>query len=485
MKYGILYNRKNLNIGDDIQAYATAQFLPSVDYLIDREDMTDFRSDNGEPVAVIMNAWYMWNKWNWPPSKYIYPLFVGFHYADHQKSHQPGSPFKYEFLTGEGANYLNAWGPVGTRDYYTHEQLEKVGVESFFSGCITLTIPKQPKKDTGRYICIVDIDKRVAEKIEKQLEGTGIEVRYRSHTRERDDDRSWEEREAFTVERLTEYQNAICVVTKKLHCALPCLAMEVPVLLVKDMKNDIRFTPYYSFLHWVRPGDFLKGKCDYDFTNPPPNKPDYKPVREDMIRRCKEFVASVKDDNRSVEEVNRYGASEETVLRWRVDAVKKGIELYEKTLRDNARKYADYQLEYWQLLKDIGGYNKKYGLVRRLKHKYYIKKDATYRNFVPKFDLIRENNEAAYAALGIPEPQTEIEKLREQDLKQRMYCKRLRRYSKRDFHVLNGCKELIKKLKKTKGLQEDGTYNWGNLPTARSVMKQVSDSDTSENEVNI
>ena len=99
MKYGILLNKNNLNIGDDIQAYATAQFYPKVDYFIDRENMLNFKTDDDKPVAVIMNAWYMWKKWNWPPSKYIYPLFVGFHYADHQLAKQPGSPLKYEFLT--------------------------------------------------------------------------------------------------------------------------------------------------------------------------------------------------------------------------------------------------------------------------------------------------------------------------------------------------------------------------------------------------
>ena len=53
MKYGILLNKNNLNIGDDIQAYATAQFYPEVDYFIDRESMPTFKTDDGEPVGVV------------------------------------------------------------------------------------------------------------------------------------------------------------------------------------------------------------------------------------------------------------------------------------------------------------------------------------------------------------------------------------------------------------------------------------------------
>ena len=56
MKYGLILNKNNLNIGDDIQAFATARFLPQVDYFIDREYMDDFRPEEDEPVAVIMNA---------------------------------------------------------------------------------------------------------------------------------------------------------------------------------------------------------------------------------------------------------------------------------------------------------------------------------------------------------------------------------------------------------------------------------------------
>ena len=187
----------------------------------------------------------------------------------------------------------------------------------------------------------MDVDEKVTEQIKKQMKGTGIEVRVMTHNQKRNADRAWEQREADTVERLTEYQNAICVVTKRLHCALPCLAMEVPVLLVKDMTDDIRFDPYYSFLHWVRPGDFLEGKCDYDFANPPENKPDYKPVREGLIKRCKDFVESVADDDRTAEEASKYKADEKTVLTWRVEAEKNAFEIWQKGLSDDARQFSE------------------------------------------------------------------------------------------------------------------------------------------------
>ena len=438
-------NKNNMNIGDDIQAYATAQFYPEVDYFIDRENMPTFKTDDGEPVAVIMNAWYMWKKWNWPPSRYIYPLFVGFHYADHQLARQPGSALKYEMLHGEGGEYLKAWGPIGCRDHFTEERLQEIGIDSFFSGCITLTLPKQKKEDRGRYICVVDVDAKVTEQIKKQLEGTDIEVRVMTHNQKRDAKKPWEVREADTTERLTEYQNAICVVTKRLHCALPCLAMEVPVLLVKNMTDDIRFDPYYSFLHWVRPGEFLSGEYEYDFSNPPANKPDYKPYRESLIKSCREFVASVADDERTVEEASKYKATEEEILKWRIEATANGIEIWKQALADEARKFSDLQMEEWELMKEYGDYKKFYNFGARLQNKHFIHTDYIYKNLQPDYE---EEWALINKKVGKPPESDGIEKLRWEDERNRRMCDRLMYFSDRNFRGLKEFRKSNERLRK-------------------------------------
>lgn len=59
MKYGVLYRKTTRNIGDDVQSYAEKCFLPRVDYMVDIEDLEGFKSEDDEPVATIMSAWYM------------------------------------------------------------------------------------------------------------------------------------------------------------------------------------------------------------------------------------------------------------------------------------------------------------------------------------------------------------------------------------------------------------------------------------------
>ncbi len=329
MKFGVLFNQNNLNIGDDIQAYATARFLPRIDYFVDREHIDEFVPDTDEPVAVIMNAWYMWNKWNWPPSRHILPLMIGFHYADHQLAKQTGTPVKYEFLTGLGGEYLKAYGPVGCRDYFTMEQLQNIGIDAFFTGCVTMTLPSMPERpDKGTYVCLVDLDPKVEKKMKELLADSGLEIRVMTHNRERDINMSWEERKALVEDYLTTYQNARCVVTKRLHCSLPCLALKTPVYLIKGMDNDIRFTPYYDLLYFVRTNDFLAEDfvCDYDFRNPPANKPDYLKYREDIIRRCEEFVDSVKGLDGDYTSYVKTDYTDTAIALWRHDLMKKALD---------------------------------------------------------------------------------------------------------------------------------------------------------------
>lgn len=361
MKYGILYNKSNVNVGDDIQAFATARFLPHVDYFIDREHIDEFRSDDEEPVAVIMNAWYMWAKWNWPPSKYIVPKMIGFHYADHQLAKQPGSPFKYEFLEGIGGDYLKAYGPIGCRDEFTKSKLAELGIDAYFSGCITLTLPQMPEtEDKGKYICLVDLEPKVIKRMQKILAKEDIEVRVITHNRERNAELDWESREKEVVDLLTIYQNARCVVTKRLHCALPCLALGTPVFIIKEMEDDIRFTPYYDFLYRTTVTKFMNGEYEYDFMNPPANRELYKPVREGLIKASEEFVAQMETETRSTDELVKTSYTEDEVLRWRHDKMKWAMDLWllkyrelQKTSASDKKKIAKLSRDKSVITKEV------------------------------------------------------------------------------------------------------------------------------------
>lgn len=326
MKFGILMHKNTQNIGDDIQSFAAANLLPSVDYFLDRETLDDFKTENDEPVATVMSAWYMWSKWNWPPSRYIVPLYVGMHWADHQVANQDGSPVKTEFLTGIGGDYLNSYGPIGCRDLPTLNDFEAIGIKSYFSGCITLTLPKMPIiKSEKEYICAVDLPAPVLKKLKQKMQGTGIEVRETTHYKDyRDSKATWEERTEAVTDLLTIYQNAKCVVTRRLHCALPCLAMEVPVFITNKHKRPIsgRFDPYYDWLHNCSYSEFLADNYEYDFTNPPANNGGHIETRNKLIASVQEFAEKYKDAQGSYKDYDKLQYTDDEVIKWRHDTMK-------------------------------------------------------------------------------------------------------------------------------------------------------------------
>ena len=331
MKYGIVYRKTSKNIGDDIQAYAASQWLPSVDYMIDLEALDSFEAEDDEPVAAIMSAWYMWAKWHWPPTKSLYPLWIGLHYNDQLRDRKRGMPAKFEYIAdGPGKEYLKKYEPIGCRDPYTQGELDKLGIKNYFSGCVTLTMQRRdlpkPKKE---YVVLVDVGPKVEKAVRKQLKGTGIDVKVVASTRKkRMPNLTWEQRKAHVEKMLETYQNAKCAITFRLHCSLPCLALGTPVLLCRSIFNSIRFQPYMDWMHKATPDQVINGEFRDFMLNPPENPDDYKPVRENLIKLCKDFVEKAKKETRKASEIYETQYSEIDVLRWQTETMKKTLDNY-------------------------------------------------------------------------------------------------------------------------------------------------------------
>lgn len=315
MKYGLLYWKDTNNIGDDIQSYAGLQFLPQTDYLIDREFMHSFISRDREPVAVIMNAWFLYNKFNWPPANDIYPLFEAMHFSA-GKDYQSG----LAFLDGIGGDYLRHFGPVGCRDETSRDLLLDKGIDAYYSGCLTLTLPKQPKVETAKpTIYLVDTEPRVKRALERRVDTARydmIEIKHMvdSHVYSL---LPVEERMQMVGELLTRYQNAVCVVTTRLHCALPCLAIETPVLFLCDDTKNYRLKSFLQYLHVSTTDDFCSGKEQYSVTKPPQNGTGHIPLKNELTNRTRAFIENTKMAD--PEELNLFAASPDERAAFQTD----------------------------------------------------------------------------------------------------------------------------------------------------------------------
>lgn len=337
MKYGLLSVRVGdiTNIGDYIQALASSQFLPFVDEYINREELDKY--DKG-PIKMIMNGWYMHDANHWPPSPKIQPLFVAFHL---------NSSVKDQMLSTEGVNYLKSHEPIGCRDYNTVELLNSRGVKAYFSGCMTLTLgekyksnyhnnkcyivdPYIPIKNTYNsyfrdFICLLS-NFGLASKIRKSLfDGkTG----WRTYTRAARFIRlyskivskeilkeaiymtqessyyaiklSTDSQRLLEAKRLVDlYAEAGMVITSRIHCALPCLGLETPVLYTMDDNAEeiskCRFkglSELFNCIHLDNERiytDFpYKSKISID--NMVQNKDSWRILADNLIKKCHDFV---------------------------------------------------------------------------------------------------------------------------------------------------------------------------------------------------
>jgi hypothetical protein len=86
------------------------------------------------------------------------------------------------------------------------------------------------------------------------------------------------------------YAQARAVLTTRLHCALPCLALGTPVLLIETARDSYRFDGLRDLLWHTTEQELLRGNFQYDLRDPPPNKEDWRKLREPLVSRCQAFV---------------------------------------------------------------------------------------------------------------------------------------------------------------------------------------------------
>lgn len=298
MKYGLYYYKNTKVLGDDIWAYAESLFYPHIDYLIDNTTIYSFKSTNNEKVATVISAFVepINHEWAFMPPDNIIPLFVGSYFRSTM----------WEYIENEMVQkYLRKYAPIGVRSISNMKRFNEMGIEAYFSGCVTLTLPKLDKRaQSKKYICCVDVPGYVEDFIRNSV-GEEIEIKRMSHeiwTWSIEEQRIYEKKtisERFNVVRqyLEIYANALCVVTSKLHCALPCLTQETPVLLtlpqdghgITDMNE--RMGDFFELFNMCSYEDFNNDSVEYNFESPAPNSDKWRSLKVDIEDRINMFIS--------------------------------------------------------------------------------------------------------------------------------------------------------------------------------------------------
>jgi hypothetical protein len=213
------------NLGDEIQTIATEQHLPRVDVRIDRDSLASFESN--EPHVVILQGWFsIAPEQCFPPSSAIVPVFIGFHLSKAREARK-------HFLSGDRLQYLKAHEPIGCRDDGTRQFLERAGIRAYTTHCLTLTFSRRERTPEQGRVYIVDGDDLP---VPRSMRRDAVRITHDGFHGFSDEAKRDEAHRLLELYR----DHARLVITTKLHCALPCLAMGIPVVFFGDA-DDYRF----------------------------------------------------------------------------------------------------------------------------------------------------------------------------------------------------------------------------------------------------
>lgn len=246
------------NLGDDMQSYAILANLGRVDTFMDRDSLPDFPADRD--TLCVFNSRFLQGKDFRPPSPAVKPIWHGF------------SAGRNELLKGEWLEYLRAQAPIGCRDMNSVRRLHEVGVDAYFTGCLTLFIGANlpPPERERKGVLFVDVPPEAMARMPADLSGRAV------HTstfvppwlmRQRPLHRL-----AMAAAMADRIAGAELVVTRRLHVAMPAASFGTPVVVIPDPAISYardRFAGFETIAPTVYL-DELDGLDAIDWRNVPP-----------------------------------------------------------------------------------------------------------------------------------------------------------------------------------------------------------------------
>jgi hypothetical protein len=236
------------NLGDNAQTIAARRAWKKVgvpDKEIITIDRDALKSYVGEPVTFLMNA--VFGVKDLPAADPIIPFFMGF-CAD-------------ESTISMHQDWIRKHSPIGCRDTRTAEICRAYDIESFVSGCVTLTLEKRLCiPDKGKLFIVLGWDGLLPLEVLKHVPHDLLaNAEFISHRKIEsvlplgDCERALNERyEEHLFRRY--HDEAALVLTPLLHVGSPCTAMGIPVVMCRK-HQDPRFGFMQSFLPLYGPGN--------------------------------------------------------------------------------------------------------------------------------------------------------------------------------------------------------------------------------------
>ncbi|MDR0579335.1 MAG: polysaccharide pyruvyl transferase family protein [Campylobacteraceae bacterium] len=220
--------------------------------LVNRDDISTY---SGEPCCLVMQAWFghCADTFPLPWSDNIEPVFIGFHLSMLNDTRE-------KFTAEKIYLKMKPFEPIGCRDRNTMRFLQKLGLKAYFSGCMTLTFDTRTKTPKNGKVFVVDLTKKAMKKLPQKIKDTAdMSITHFYYWNQYPV--SWEgamefERQARRI--LDRYRDeAALVITSRLHVAMPCVALGIPVVFIHEDGDNERFDVLHGILPIYHPKDMV------------------------------------------------------------------------------------------------------------------------------------------------------------------------------------------------------------------------------------
>lgn len=163
--------------------------------------------------------------------------------------------------------------------------METLGVDIYYSGCLSLTLNQDAKIKKRDFIIALDVPDEVYDKLKKESKYYVLRMNaFVTNT-------SLTTRQRFKLAKyyLYMYQSARMVVTTRLHGTLPCLALETKVLNLELPNFDVsRFRGLRELANHMTIEEYMTN--GYDINNPLENPTEYLQIRSNLEAICEKFT---------------------------------------------------------------------------------------------------------------------------------------------------------------------------------------------------
>lgn len=262
-----------VNVGDSIQTLAVRELcrrlgIPPEEIVpVNRDNLPAYR---GKPLRLLMNGCF--NDECLPLPSALRPIFVGFNTCS-------------ETLVLKHRDFFRQHGPIGCRDVATTRLLARHGIPAYTSGCLTATFSRRTPRPSQTKVFIVKgagagaLPEGLEQFVPPRLWQGATHVFQREPMQVFPMDDAGVRHVEETAQKLLDlYRNeAALVITPLLHAASPCLAMGIPVVLVRH-DFDARFTALSRMI----PVHHLPAQ--FAAVNWQPEVPDLEELKDNLTR---------------------------------------------------------------------------------------------------------------------------------------------------------------------------------------------------------